>query len=73
MFLLGKPIKTYLKHTTVFLIKNSNLHMLPNKSIVMPITEVPQSLLPTSVLVIVLFLWKKKTTMNVATPTKENI
>ena len=51
IFLLGGPIKPHLKHSTAFQIQSPQIHiLLPNKSIIRPITAIPQSLVPTSVL-----------------------
>ena len=41
----------HLKHPTAFQIQSPKIHTLPNKSMVRPITAVPQSLVPTLILV----------------------
>ena len=57
MLLLGWPIKLHLKCPIIFLVQTPILsHILPNKNMVRPITAIPQSLVPKSVLVKVTLL-----------------
>jgi hypothetical protein len=56
IFLLEWLTNTHLKHTMAFQIQSPQMHILSNKNMVRPITAIPQSLVPTSVLVRVLLL-----------------
>ena len=57
IFLLGYPIKPYLRPINAVQIQSPQIHILPNKSMFRPITAITQSLVPTSVLVRVYLLW----------------
>jgi hypothetical protein len=58
------------KASTIFQIQSPQIYILPNKSVVRP-TTIPQPLVPISVLVGVLLLWKDIMTM--ASLIKDNI
>ena len=56
MFLPVWPIKPHLKHSAY--LQSPKIHIPVNKSMTRPITAIPQFLVPTSILVRVLLLWR---------------